>query len=98
MWAIPGDPIPLERFTSFEPVEVLYEFDGPRIFALRDKDGALNLAYWSDENEQFCRYVVVPTTGRILDALKQGRVSVYDALNQPWCWLCDVTHRGDLHA
>ena len=90
MWNIDGRQISPERFQPFEPREVLYEFDGPRIFSFPDFEGELNLAYWSDEDEDVWRYVVVPTTTRILKALASGAISVYDALNQPRCWLCDV--------
>lgn len=96
MWSIIGKAIDISRFQPFEPAEVLYEFDGPRIFTLNDSDGELNLAYWSDEDDKVCRYVVVPTTAKILAELRKGRISVFDALNQPRCWLCDVTHQGEL--
>ena len=98
MWMIPGKPVSPTRFQPFEPVDVLYEFDGPRIFTLWDSEGELNLAYWSDEDDAICRYVVVPTTDKIVAALRQGGVSVYDALNQPRCWLCDLTHLGEIVA
>ena len=98
MWKINGTTVAKERFAPFVPVEVLDEYDGPRIFTIKDAEDELNLAYWSDQDQTVCRYVVVPTTVRILDALRQGRLSVYDALNQPRCWLCDVTHHGDLSA
>lgn len=98
MWNIAGKSVDIKRFKPFEPAEVLYEFDGPRIFILKDAEGEMNLAYWSDEDQQICRYVVVPTTTRILDALRKGSISVFDALNQPRCWLCDVTHQGVLSA
>ncbi|HEV7225582.1 MAG TPA: hypothetical protein VGN42_22945 [Pirellulales bacterium] len=96
MWNAAGKSVELDRFQPFEPREVLYEFDGPRIFTVKDAEDELNLACWSDENQQICRYVVVPTTSKILAALRGGEISVYDALNQPRCWLCDVTHQGDL--
>ena len=98
MWNINGNTVEIGRFQPFGPAEVLYEFDGPRIFTFKDAEGELNLAYWSDEDRQICRYVVVPTTKTILDALRKGSTSVYDALNQPRCWLCDVTHQGELSA
>ena len=98
MWSIPGKPVSPKRFEPFKPVDVLYEFDGPRIFTLVDSEGELNLAYWSDDDNQVCRYVVVPTTAKILEALLTGGISVYDALNQPRCWLCDVTHPGEIVA
>lgn len=31
-------------------------------------------------------------------SLRQGEISVYDGLNQPRGWLCDVTHQGQLAA
>ena len=49
MWNIAGKSVASERFEPFEPVEVLYEFDGPRVFTLRDSEGELNLAYWSGQ-------------------------------------------------
>lgn len=98
MWNIPGKTVDIGRFQPFEPLQVLYEFDGPRIFTLMDVDEELNLAYWSDQDEHVSRYVVVPTTTTILAALNKGSISVFDALNQPRCWLCDVTHGGELSA
>jgi len=98
MWNTPGRPVPAGRFQPFEPAEVLYEFDGRRIFTLRDSEGELNLAYWSDEDDTICRYVVVPTAAKILEALRLGDMSVFEALNQPRCWLCDVTHQGEIVA
>ena len=47
MWNINGKPANFSRFQPFEPAEVLYEFDGPRIFTLTDNDDELNLVYWS---------------------------------------------------
>ena len=94
MWNVEGKTAPVKRFEPFDPIEVLYEFDGPRIFTVKDSEQELNLAYWSDEDQNIWRYVVVPTTPAIIDALRKGSISVYDALHQPRCWLCDVTHQG----
>ena len=94
MWILPGMTEDQSWFRPFEPVEMLYEFDGPRIFTLRDAEGDLNLAYWSDEDELVTRYVVAPTTTWIVDALRTGRISVLEALNQSRCWLCDIAPDG----
>jgi hypothetical protein len=91
-----GRPIPDSRFKPFKPADVLYDFDGPRVFTVVDSEGELNLAYWSDEDEDVARYVVVPTTSRIVEELQNGDISVYDALDQPRCWLCDVNKVGDI--
>ncbi len=61
MWNISGQTVAKERFEPFLPVEVLDDYDGPRIFTLKDTDGELNLAYWSDGDQGNSRYVVVPT-------------------------------------
>ena len=98
MESIPNKPVSMTRFPRFEPDEVLYAFDGPRIFTVSDSEGELNLAYWSDEDVAICRYVVVPTTDKILQSLRRGEISVYEALNQPRCWLCDLTHQGEFVA
>jgi hypothetical protein len=96
MWNIQSKPIDKSRFHPFEPVEVFYDFDGPRIFTVNDADGELNLAYWSDEDEHVCRYVVVPTTAKLVDSLRSGSISVFDALQQPRCWLCDISPDGGI--
>lgn len=96
MWEIPGKSIDATLFRPFEPLEVLYEFDGPRVFTVQDVDGEAYLSYWSDEDEQTSRYVVVPTTARIIEALRRGDLSVFDALDQPRCWLCDLSKDGGI--
>lgn len=96
MWNIPGKADSTDRFLSFDPVEVLYEFDGPRIFTIRDSENEFHLVYWSDEDENACRYIVVPTTTSIVEELRTGAIGVFDALNQPQCWACDVTHQGEI--
>lgn len=39
---------PVERIA---PLQVLYEFDGPRIFSLSSREGNLLLAYLCDETD-----------------------------------------------
>ncbi len=85
MWNISGQTVAKERFEPFLPVEVLDDYDGPRIFTLKDTDGELNLAYWSDGDQGNSRYVVVPTKKKTLDSLRTGEIGVFDALNQPRC-------------
>lgn len=96
MWTIHGKPASANRFVPFVPQDVLYEFDGPRIFTLVDADGELDLVYWCDEDENQSRFVVVPTATSIVDSLRSGGTSVFDALNQPRSWVCDVSHGGKI--
>ena len=97
MWNTKGKPIEARRFLPFAAQEILYEFDGPRIFTLVDADGELDLACWSDEDENQNRFVIVPTAPSIIDSLRAGGASVFDALNQPRCWVCDVSHDGQVN-
>ena len=99
MWEIHEKPVSRSRFASLEPVEVLYEFDVAAHFhAVLDSEGELYLAYWSDGDRDRWRYVVVPTTSNIVFSLRSGRISVYEALNQARCWVCDIDLPGDVRA
>jgi hypothetical protein len=95
MWKLQGKPAP-GRLLALDPIEVLYEFDGPRIFTVLDSEGELDLAYWCDGDEERWRYVIVPTTPKIVAALRAGKISVWDALDQPRCWLCDSDRQGHI--
>jgi len=98
MRKLPGKESCMERFGEFTPIEVLYQFDFPRVFTLVDSKGSLNLAYWSDEDENRSRYVVVPTTNKTVERLKKGELTVYEALDQSTCWSCDLNLSGELVA
>jgi len=98
MWEIDEKAVEInaERFAIADPDAdaVLYEFDGPKIFLAKDGDGGLVLVYWSDEDDETTRYVIAPTSDRIVESLRKGETSVYDALNQPRCWIYDIGRQG----
>ena len=96
MWQARGTSCNADRFTPVEPIEVLYDSDGPRVFTLRDGEGRITLACWSDADDAVNRYLVVPTTSETVGLLRAGEMSVYDALHQRQCWACDVTFGGEL--
>jgi hypothetical protein len=81
---------------SLEPVDVLYSFEGPRIFTCRDDEQRLFLAYVADESESVRRLLVVPTSPRIVEGLLSGQSSVRQALDQPWLWVVDESSDGAL--
>lgn len=78
---------------ALETVEVLYSYDGPRIFTTANQ-GKLFLAYLCDEDDDVARYIVAPTNEKIIADLKDGRLSVRSALEQSWLWLVDRSHPG----
>lgn len=96
MWKPNAQPLQRRLFPSLDPVETLYEFEAPRIFTINDADGELNLACWSEEANSVWRYIVAPTTPTIIKSLREGRISVWDALNQPRSWICHTDLSGDV--
>jgi hypothetical protein len=48
MWHVSGQSIDADLLKPLKPVEVLYDFDGPRTFTHWDRDGQLCLAHWCD--------------------------------------------------
>jgi hypothetical protein len=93
---IGGVDYPLDLFGSLEPDDVLYEFDGPRIFISINGYGDKFLVYQCAEQESLCRYVVVPAAEELLQNLRTGLMTMRDALSQPWTWLVEKLHSGQV--
>jgi len=74
--------------SNFTPEKVLYAFDAPLIFTVRDSGGSLLLAYQCGEDEEtdVNHYFVVPFDEDRLDELTNGRMPVLEAISQPWAW------------
>lgn len=92
-WDVPGSKLENAFLDQLVPEDVLYEFDGPRIFTHKSTIGLL-LAYLSDEGSNTQRFVLAPTSRKILDSLKKGIISVRVALSQSWVWVADVDFEG----
>jgi hypothetical protein len=92
-WAIKGLPADLLAFGRLDPVEVLYEFDGPRVFTAQSTLGDL-LCFLSDDDGEQLRYIVAPTNPAILEKLKSGCRPLRDVLDQPWVWFVDIGYDG----
>lgn len=90
MWNATGRPHPVEHFAGLTPEEVLYEFDGPRIYTCRDNEGMPLLVYECERDESAVRYLVVPIREAVIDELKNGQISVRLALLQSRMWVVDV--------
>ncbi len=96
MWFDVLTAVDSQRFGDLTPVEVLYEFDGPRIFIARDRFGGDILCYACGEStvDQTITYLIVPTDARAIAALKEGITTVHDALDQPWLWVAHLSYDG----
>jgi hypothetical protein len=95
MWHVSGKTIGVGLFQPFKPLEVLYDFDGPRTFTHFDHDGQLCLAHWCDEDGETTRFLVVPFSEHLVQQLKDGELTLRDALDQPRIWLLDIAHSGE---
>ena len=88
-WHIETSEFDVNAFSRPQPLEVLYDFDGPRIFTATSSLGEL-LYYLAQEDSQTLRFIVAPTNDQVVQRLKTGVVSVRDALSQPWLWVLDT--------
>jgi hypothetical protein len=91
MWDIEGELIDASHFLFNISDEVLIYYDEELFFTFFDKNGGLFLAYWLDldEEENFTRYLIVPTTKQQIDKLRSGE-PILSILQQPICYLLDV--------
>ncbi len=83
--------VDVEALGTLTPVEVLYDFDGPCIFTANTVHGVRVLAYLSEdfEDDQGLRYIVATTSEGTVGELKDGVISVREALDRGSLWLVD---------
>jgi hypothetical protein len=91
MWKAKGREIPPD-WLSLEPVEVLFEVDGPRIFTCRSRSGELLLAYQCGEEKGSLRFLVVPFSPELEWQLTEGKINLREALTRPRAWLVDLSY------
>lgn len=94
-WEPSGELLRQDVFSRLEPVDVLYELDSPMIFTF-SSGGRLHLAYMCGETRGASRFVITPTSERVVASLRSGEISVRDALAQPWLWCADVKPDGEV--
>ena len=82
IWALDRTTPSRIKLSKLDPLCVLDEMDGPRLFTLRDDDGQLFLAYMCGEDETTERFLIVPTSDRIVSTIQENKISLRDALTQ----------------
>ncbi len=92
-WEIKSDLVDVAIFGDFTPNEILYEFDGPRIFSVKSSIGML-LCFLADDDGKFLRFIAAPTNDDTLTKLQSGIRPLRDALDQPWIWFVDCGYDG----
>jgi hypothetical protein len=89
MWNVKGASID-PHWLNLEPVEVLYDFDGPRIFICNDMSGDSFLAYMCGQDKNGVRYLVVHCSQDLKQRLVGCQISLRDALCQKQAWVFDL--------
>jgi hypothetical protein len=89
MWPVNGTRVS-PHWLGLEPIPVLYEFDGPRIFICQDDASNPYLAYQCDEDEEARRFLVVPSNEGLERRLTRGEINVRDAFWRPRAWFFDL--------
>jgi hypothetical protein len=74
------------------PVQVLYEFDGPRIYTCRDGNGNLFLAYQCGEERGLLRFLMAPFSDSQEWELTNGHTDLRNALTQARGWVFDLDY------
>lgn len=74
-----------------DPREVLFEYDGPRLFTVENARGDLLLAYWMGEvGDGVSRFLVVPASDLLVTEMINGRITIRAALEQQsWAWVVE---------
>ena len=98
MWSVDGRTRDPGFFAGLVPEQVLYDFDGPRIFTSRTAEGGLVLACLCEQEGKLDRFVVAPANEREIEQLQSGSLPVRDALTRGWLWIVDRNHRGSVKA
>jgi hypothetical protein len=97
MWEISRQPAPWIRLDRLEPIEVLDDYNGPRLFTVATADGSLMLAYQCGEDRSTSRYLLVPANPQLVAAVRDSKVPLRDALLRGgWSFLIDADRTGSL--
>jgi hypothetical protein len=94
MWLDNLPQASLDPLGQLRPDEILFEFNGPKIFTSIGGFGQLLLCYECDEDDEGSTYLVAPCGSRTVEHLDEGSVTVFEALNQPWLWAVRRDHTG----
>ena len=94
LWSVKLDDWTAGTFRQIVPEEILVEFEHPLTFTFRDEAGTLLLAHLLSRDDMILRYILAPTSQKLIEQLRTGRLSIFSALDQPLIWLVDVDSDG----
>lgn len=96
MWTIDSPGMTDWGAGPITPVDVLYFYDSPLLF--RARIGLSDfLVYKVEERSESGLFLVVPTSERIVEAVKKGVLSLRGALDSSSYWILDVGPKFDVY-
>ena len=90
MWVVKGREVPTGWIT-LDPIRVLDDLNGPRIFLCKDVPGNQFLAYMCGAERGLVRYLVVPCDEDLERRITSGEINLRDALTNERAWICDLS-------
>ncbi len=97
MWAHTGTKAAWPKIEALDPEHVLDEYDGPRLFTVRDRDGDLLLAYHCGEDSEVERFLLVPADSALVTEIQTNALPLRAALlGRGWAWIVDRKRNGTL--
>jgi len=97
MWTVPTKVSSWPDIERLTPERILDEYDGPRLFTTRTKDGNLLLAYQCAEDSEGERFLLVPASEQLVSEIENNQIALRDALQERgWAWLIDRDRHGSL--
>jgi len=92
MWRVTGTQIN-GSWLNVEPLRMLYEFDGPKIFVCSDVPGVNEyLAFQCGQGQGVMRFLVVPFSEDLEYKLTTGGINLHDTLMRPRAWVFDLDY------
>lgn len=78
-----GNILELHPFGAFEVDYTLIFYDGPKMRLRRTMAGQYYLAWWTDEDENYERWIYLPVSESRLKGIMSGGITADEALNEP---------------
>lgn len=96
-WNPEGQRVDQEFVDPIVPDEILYELDGPMIFTFV-VNRRMHLAYMCGDSRGLSRFTVASTNDITIKKMKDGEISVREALYSPWLWCMDLNSKGEVES
>ena len=96
MWSVNTQSCDWPGVLDLTPVRVLDEYDGPRLFTIKDSGGHEFLVYQCAEDPERDRFLITPARNDLINDVEANRISLRDAITSGWLWMADRLSDGSV--